>query len=233
MINDFYWFSRSRAMVDNAITSREEAAGKLVTAVGWFWTVYSTTAIIGTAISDIIMPWPLTVALVLPTIFLLLAYLLGLHVIIPHDGRFDPRSPTEIEEAYQAVLQLKRRRLKVAVIATTLAAGTVVAAILVASTSAPESTTTSFLAHYESKGEHGVLVVTGRLPGVGEALLSAEPRDDAAREGTMRSLETVSRSGEFHRSLVVPPAKSYDVKVEWKKGTETRSISRTVAPDGA
>lgn len=138
MINDFYWFSRARAMVDSAVTSREEAAAKLVTGVGWFWTVYSTVAIVGSAIVKTAFPWWMAIALALPAVFLVVAYLLGLHVMIPFDGRFDPRSPTEIQEAFQAVVALKRRRLKIAVIALIVAAVSVVAAVLAAAVVSPE-----------------------------------------------------------------------------------------------
>jgi hypothetical protein len=68
----------------------------------------------------------------------MVAYLLGLHVMIPFDGRFDPRSPTEIERAYQAAVQLKRRRLRIAVVALVVAAASVFAAVLTAAVTSPK-----------------------------------------------------------------------------------------------
>ena len=139
LINDFYWLARARAMVDSAITSREEAATKLVTGVGWFWTVYSTVAIVGTAIAEADFAWWVAITLALPALFLMAAYLLGLLVMIPFDGRFDPRSPTEIEQAYRAAVELKRRRLRIAVIALIVAAVSVVAAVLAAAVTSPKA----------------------------------------------------------------------------------------------
>jgi hypothetical protein len=141
MIDDRYWLSRARTLVDNAVTSREEAAGKLVTGVGWFWTVYSTVAIVGTAIARMAFPWWVATVLALPAVFLMIAYLLALWVMIPYEGSFDPSSPDEIEEVYEKVVDLKRRRLKLAVFALIVASVFVVGAILTASVMRPTGST--------------------------------------------------------------------------------------------
>jgi hypothetical protein len=130
LIDDRYWLSRGRAVLDGAITCREEAAAKLVAGVGWFWTVYSTAVLATLTVSG--RTSVLTaVALTVPAAFLVAAYLAGLRVFHPVDMAFHPSSPTQIRRQYENAVLVKRARLKVATILTTLAGIAMVAAILV------------------------------------------------------------------------------------------------------
>lgn len=228
MINDFYWFSRSRAMVDNAITSREEAASKVLTAVGWFWTVYSTVAVVGTAVTRVALPWWVAVALALPTIFLLVAYLLALRVIFPYDGKFDQRSPESIKGAYEVVLGLKRKRLRTAVVGTGVAAGSVALAVLVAALTSPSSG--QFLSARFRDGEAGGgrMLVSGRAAADEDVLVSVTPRADGQNAQPVAVLERASSSGAVKTSVAVPAARAYDVKIEWTEDGQTRSLSEVV-----
>jgi hypothetical protein len=229
MINDFYWFSRSRAMVDTAVTSREEAAGKVLTAVGWFWTVYSTVAVVGTAVTKVAFPWWVAVVLALPTVFLLVAYLLALRVIFPYDGAFDHRSPQSIAGAYQAVLGLKRKRLRTAVVGTGVAAGTVALAVLVAAITSP--TSGQYLsARYraDEAGGGGRMLVSGRVAADRDVVVSLTPRADGGAGQPVVVLERASSSGAVRSSVAAPAGRAYEVKMEWSEDGQTRSFSEVV-----
>ncbi|HEX2274675.1 MAG TPA: hypothetical protein VHG90_12450 [Acidimicrobiales bacterium] len=227
MINDLYWFARARALVDNAILSREEAAAKLLSAVGWFWTVYSTVAIVGTAIADTSFSWWVAVALALPAVSLLFAYLLGLRVLMPHDGCFDRQSPTEIEEACNAILGLKKRRLKVAVGATIVAAATVVGAVLAAAVTSP-ATDQTLSARFRPAGDEGRLVVAARVQAETDVVVSVRPEGTTPEARPVEVIERSSKRGDVRSDVAVPLAGSYEVELEWVDDDLTRSVSKNV-----
>jgi len=135
MVNDLFWFSRAREMIERAVTAREEAASRLVTGVGWFWTVYSSVAIVGVAITEQDLSLPVGIFLAAPAILLMFTYLLALRVLLPFDGEFERKSPDSIESAYQAALDLKRARLRIAVVAASISAVSVGAAVFVTAVS--------------------------------------------------------------------------------------------------
>ena len=138
MVNDLFWFIRAREMIERAVTAREEAATRLVTGVGWFWTVYSSVAIVGVAIAEQDFSVPVGIALASPAILLMLTYLLALRVLLPFDGEFERKSPDSIEAAYRAALDQKRTRLKIAVLAAATSALSVGVAVLVAAITSQE-----------------------------------------------------------------------------------------------
>jgi predicted histidine transporter YuiF (NhaC family) len=131
ILGDRYWLARAKSMADSAITAREEAAGRIVTGVAFFWTIYSTVVVASLAVSQRASA-TLTIALTIPAAVMVVAYLVALIVIYPVDVQFDPRSPTDIERAYKYALQRKCQRLRAAVFCTSIAGVAVLMAILVA-----------------------------------------------------------------------------------------------------
>lgn len=130
MIDERYWLSLSKVMLDSAITRREEAAAKLVTGVGWFWTVYSTVVLTTLAVTrrtSLVM----AVALLVPAAALVAAYLAGLKVLQPLDQQIILNSPTEIQKRYDEAVRKKCHDLAVARRLTSLSGVAIVASILV------------------------------------------------------------------------------------------------------
>src|SRR6266536_3036291 len=92
VVNDRYWLGRGREMVTASIRGRDEAAGRLGTAVGWFWTVYTTAALVGVALTDR-LPTAVALLLGLPAVLLVAAYALVVWAHTPIGTSFDPRVP--------------------------------------------------------------------------------------------------------------------------------------------
>lgn len=137
MVDDFYWLKRGTTFLDAGISSREEAASKLVTGTGWFWTVYTTVALVGVALADRDVSTWVSILIALPTLLLVVAYLYSLRAMMPFDGFFTPNDPKDIEAAYKNALAEKKRRLRDAFIATVGAAAAVLIATIATALSAP------------------------------------------------------------------------------------------------
>ncbi|MEU0343602.1 hypothetical protein ABZ092_32775 [Streptomyces bobili] len=134
MIDERFWLGLSKSMVTSAITRREEAASRLVTGVGWFWTVYSAVVVTALAVSgkqEIVV----AVALILPVAALVVAYLAGLMTLQPIDQSFLVNSPTQIQRLYDEAVARKRKLLRRARIWTVISGAMVIIAIMTAALS--------------------------------------------------------------------------------------------------
>jgi hypothetical protein len=134
MVNDRYWLGRARGMVDLAVKARDEAAGRLVTGVGWLWTVYTGAALVGVALADrSLAGWRLGL-LVMPGVLLVVSYGLAMWALWPVAVAFDPRVVQEIQAAHLHAGEVKRRRVWLAGVTAAVGAVAVVAAILATAT---------------------------------------------------------------------------------------------------
>jgi hypothetical protein len=110
-VDDGYWFGYSKNLIDNALKLRDDTADKLQTFVGWLWTLYTTTALIGINFAKLSMDFWSTVLICSPVGTLILVYWLTVWVRMPALMEFDPRSPDEIQSAYEHNLVEKQKRL--------------------------------------------------------------------------------------------------------------------------
>jgi hypothetical protein len=69
--------------VTASIRGRDEAASRLATAIGWFWTVYTAAALVGIALADRVLPAWMAVLLALPAVLLVAAYALVIWALNP------------------------------------------------------------------------------------------------------------------------------------------------------
>ncbi|MBS9965073.1 MULTISPECIES: hypothetical protein [Vibrio] len=121
-INNQFWFDISKKMVEGSSDRRRNAASLLQKTIGWLWGVYTGGAFIGLGITDTPYSFTSIILIASPSPLLLIAYCATVWAQIPLDVEFDPRSPTEIMEAYCKGSQIESYRLKVALVVTFLAA---------------------------------------------------------------------------------------------------------------
>lgn len=134
VINAQFWTDWQADYIAGAVTRRDEAAGRLVTATGWFWTVYTTIALVGTALAKrtSLHGWH-TVVVLLPVATLLISYLLALWTLNPIVGHTEQTS-REAKELWRRVLAVKSLRLQLASAMLLVSAALIVlAGLLVAS----------------------------------------------------------------------------------------------------
>src|SRR6266568_2507572 len=134
-IDDQYWFNLSKTLVDASTKARDDAAAKLQTTITWFWTVYTAavTISVGAGLPAKRFPPAVFVLLALPSVILIVAYWMTVRAQMPVDLEFDPRSPDDIQRAYNSGLGKKERALSLALFFSFLAALALGAALVTAS----------------------------------------------------------------------------------------------------
>jgi hypothetical protein len=228
VVNDRYWLARAREMVTVSIRARDEAAGRLATAIGWFWTVYTAAALVGVSLTGGSLPRLLGGLLALPVFLLVLAYALVVWAMTPIGTTFDPRVPEEIAAAHSRGSRTKQRRLAVATGVTLAAALAVAAAVAAAATIRAE--TSPSLHATRSTGERpaqDVVLVRGRFPPGQAVTLVVTPQ--AGKGSPVKQLEIAGQDGVVRVSIPVPAGGGYDVAASWTDASGRWSLSRTVS----
>ncbi len=160
-IDDGYWFTFSETLVSKASETREQAASKLQNLVLWLWGIYTASATVGFALSGKALSfWP-TVLIAGASASLIAVYWSTVWVQMPFLCAFDPRSPTEIKEAYKQGAVAKATRLKLTLFLSVLAAFMVSPALIIASVSKEQKPTVpSFLVSLHPRADKRVLSIT-------------------------------------------------------------------------
>jgi hypothetical protein len=230
LIDDAFWFERSKDMVLGASTKRSEAGGKLQTTIGWFWTIYAAAAVVGVSFSDKDFDLWASLLIVLPIPFLVTAYWLAGWAQIPINVEFDPRAPDEIQAAHEFSAKKKRERLKWATIASAVGAFGVVVAIVTASLVEPGSNKAAgFSAAFDKDAAAARVVIGGDFPEGSKVVVTVTPKG-----GVLIRRAFIAASGELERTVGVPVAESYDVTATWdEEKVGTRSLTKTVVGEKA
>jgi hypothetical protein len=113
-LDDAYWFAQSKQMVERAISSRNEQAGKFATWLGWLWTIYTAGTTVGLTLGKTKYSFGATLLIASPSLILIIAYWQAVQAQTPTHTDFDLRSPTEIQEAYNRSVKQKEELLKLA-----------------------------------------------------------------------------------------------------------------------
>src|SRR5690242_3503646 len=111
-LDDAYWFTYSKDIVEKAVTSRNEQAARFQTFIVWLWGIYTASAAVGLTLGSKNFPWYSTVLIALPSVILILAYWSTVYAQTPPYVGFDPRSPTEIMAAYDEGVRQKEKLLR-------------------------------------------------------------------------------------------------------------------------
>ena len=162
-INDAYWFSYSKNIVDGALKSRDDAADKLQTFVGWLWTVYTAGAAVGFALGKLSLSLLAAVLVSSPILALVIVYWMTVWVRVPILGQFDPQIPGQIEHLYNHNVLRKQWRLRLTLGAAAGSAILVAGAVFYAATTpvAPSAPAIKTVVHTVNDGKR--LFVSGNL----------------------------------------------------------------------
>lgn len=133
-INDEYWFDFSKTLVEQSMTTRIEAAGKLQNLILWLWGIYTAATGVGFALSQKSIGNGPLIWIALASLALIGAYWCTVWVQMPYLVRFDPRSPDEIAAAYSQRIKKANDRMILAIIVSLIAAFLVSVALIIAST---------------------------------------------------------------------------------------------------
>lgn len=210
LIDDAFWFELSKELVQGADKARNEAASKLQTTVGWFWTVYTAAAVAGVALTDKDLPGWSIALIVLPVPALLCGYWLAGWTQVPVDIKFDPRMPDVIMEAHQHAGKVKRHRLIAATIVSGVAAALVAVAVVAAALAEPASSDNGFSASFDRDALKTQIALGGSFPPGGKVVITVTPAG-----GTLRRYVYVTKDGDLDKTFAVVVAASYEVAASW------------------
>jgi hypothetical protein len=231
-IGDQYWFEFSRTLVDGAVSRRETAADALQKLVVWLWGIYTAAVSVGFALSGKQLDLGTTVFLALPSALLILVYWGTVWVQMPRLVAFDPRSPTEIEQAHAAIIRSKDRRLTFTLLLSVITAGLVSLGLVVAAAGRPSTFVPPVFTPVLVRDQDSTRVAVTAL--VGQAT-RADLRVTATGAGTARGTTLavlVPGAGGLIQSNVTlaAPADSALVELEWQVPDGVRiRVSKVVA----
>jgi len=166
-IDDQYWFELSGQLVQNTQQSPTEAAEKLQTLVQWLWGIFTGGAAIGLTVSGQEFSLGKILLIAGASVSLIAVYWGAVWVQLPIAVEFDPRSPTEIQNAYKLGVAAKNRRLKWTVALSLVAAILVSLALAVAAVSPNQTSPPWFNALIHTQGNSRLLALTAEIGGAG------------------------------------------------------------------
>jgi len=240
-IDDQYWFELSDQLVRNTQQGPAEAADKLQNFVQWLWGIYTGGAVIGLTLSPQSFSRVQLAFIALGSLALVVVYWFAVYVQLPVAVEFDPRSPTEIREAYKFGVSVKNRRLKWTIIASALAAVLMTLGLVWDKLAPPTNAIAPWFdisLHVEGKnralaltGEIGAAGTGGETTGPQNVIVKVQPATfygDIKPE--IHALMPFGEHGRLQTSLPIHfNTDSLNVILEWKdaRGTTIR-LSRMV-----
>jgi hypothetical protein len=226
-IGDQYWFELSDQLVRNTQQGPAEAADKLQTFVQWLWGFYTTGATVALAVSDQNFSLLKVIFIAAGSIALVAVYWCAAYVQLPVTVEFDPRSPTEIQKAYQFGVAVKNRRLRWTVICSGIAAILISLAIVWDKVSPSSPSTAPWFdasLHVQGgtrwlalTGEIGVAGASEEMPSQNKVIVKIRPAESPAGVKTVESpLVPLGEHGRLQTSLPIDfAADSVYVTLEW------------------
>jgi hypothetical protein len=123
-----YWTDWQADYIRDAVSRRDEAAARLVTAVGWFWTVYTAVALVGSGLAAqrSFHHWQTGIILA-PIASLSVSYLSALWALNPITGSMK-QTEKDARALWERLLKRKLFRLRLASVLLGLSAILIVAA---------------------------------------------------------------------------------------------------------
>lgn len=140
LIGDDFWFEYSKKLVEAGSKAPGEISDKFQKMVVWLWGIYTAGAAVGFSLADKQLSLLSTLLIASASASLILVYWCAVWIQVPVDVSFDPRSPTQIKDAYAMGTKTKRRRTKITMWVSFLAAILVVLSLTLASLSPSAAT---------------------------------------------------------------------------------------------
>jgi hypothetical protein len=225
-VNRRFWLGLGRKLTEENATRRDTAADKLITAITWFWTVYTAAAVVGVALSDRDLSGLTGFFIALPAVLLVAAYVAAVWVHIPVNRKIDARIPEEVDQFHAYMTGEKRKRLGWATTITGLAALSLVGAVIATAASDPKGEIV-FKAEHVLQGTNSIVLISGRFEADQAVTATVTPGKGASTDAVPATeLFTASSTGLLRGALdPIGTAETYTVKAEWSEEDSTRSIS--------
>jgi hypothetical protein len=217
-IDDAYWFNYSENLVNQHQQERNEAAGKLQNLILWLWGIYTTFASVGFTLSGKDLSTGTKILIASASAALVGVYWLTVWAQMPICLEFDPRSPTEIKEAYEKSVRSKANRLNITIFASLIASIMVTTALIVASTTVIGiySVPTFNAVMLPIDSSKTSVAVNAKISEASKVILIVEPVDSKATD-VFRYAILPDKEGSIQYSLIINrQIKEGTVSLEWE-----------------
>jgi hypothetical protein len=230
-IDDAYWFDWSRLHLDSALERRDAAFGRLQGLVLWLWGIYTTFAATGFALSAKALSVEVAASVGMGSVLLIAVYWACVWGQMPVPVLFDPRSPTEISAAHQAMIRSKDTRLVVTMLLSLAAAGAVALALLTAGATPDRARPRLEIAAIPAADSAMQLAVTAHVKPRAQATLTAVADPPASADSRLAPQTLLAtEEGLVQTAMRLPRAARYRVAIVWQdEGVEVQ-LARVVAP---
>jgi len=233
-LDDQYWFNYSETVITGSQKRREDAATAIQKLVVWLWGIYTASTAIGFALSGKeLMFWP-TLMIAAASGALILVYWGTVWVLVPVEIEFDPRSPTEIRNAYSEMIKTKSRRLNITLLLSVVAAVMVSVALVLASVSKPmDDGDTQLKADIYNQQGQSTVAITARIADAKKVEITVSKLADDKKSTDIQRIIIPDKSGLLQTSLSWPgeTIQSCEVLLKWQNSRkEQLTLSKTVRP---
>lgn len=172
MVDDAYWLSYARKMVDGAAQRRNDAADRLQTFAKWTLTIYLASAGLGFALSSKSLPLASTLYIAAGGASLVSVCWIAECARMPLTLSFLEDAPESIRDAYIVNIKSTSRWLLAAYVACTAAVLLAVVGLITASLPLPGPPS---IDARNSDSDGGLVFVGGSLDAVGKITVTLEP----------------------------------------------------------
>lgn len=226
-IDEQYWFNYSEGLVTKNQERAEQAADKLQNLVLWLWGIYTTLAAVGFTLSKKNLPDWAAWVIALTSVMLIVVYWCTAWVRIPKLVQFDPRSPSEIKDAYVKASEARAFRLAVttaaALIAAVMVGASLVAASLAKEHSDPKSPSLDAVLY--SEPNRSDVSIKAHVGTAAEATIDVRAADGSNLNVPRAHL--LPADGLIQTSIPLPGGTAaVQVNVEWTDGGVTWRLRR-------
>jgi hypothetical protein len=224
MVNDRFWLEQGRELVKATLTKPEAAAAELQKGIAWLWTIYSASALVAGTLMRI-SPGPFLIALlVLPTVLLILAFIVVSRVQTPVLVEFDARIPAEIAAMLSRAAARKHTLLSLGygIVAAAAVATAVAIGLILAEPRPKESTLDATLVSGPTSAE---VQVWGVFPADTLVHLKLTTTGAAGDASVISHAIKVPQTGQFQKKFSVDGKASYRAVGIWNEGKNTRMLS--------
>lgn len=227
LIDDRYWFARSKELVDRGSSAYSDAAAKLQTTLVWLWGLYTAGAAVGLALAKAKFSVSTTAWTALPSVLMPIAYWTTTWVQMPAHADFDARAPAAIREAVNASVSEKRFRLRWAQLASFLATASVAASLFAAAFSKP---VTDYRLHVLRCAGDLVSVVGSGPNSIEIGILVPSSVPSNARTAVVKS----DADGVFAAAVRLPDSnKGHTATASWTSADGFQQLSGAVPDDAS
>lgn len=127
---DDFWLAQGRKLITDSIGAQDKAGDALRQGIAWFWSAYTASALISTAIGDRSPTLGITLLLATPSLLLIAAYMLALSIRRPTNTDVFLDSPTSVKDAHELAMRRKSRLIDATMLVVVFAVLSIIAAMV-------------------------------------------------------------------------------------------------------